>query len=179
MRAFHAVAVLAVLGVLAGAASAAVVNLPNTSNTVTFTASVNEQCDVVALPSAVSFTVTDHTAATDSASQTVTINNLLLQNGKALKVSLQANAANFTAATGGSVTWAASDVSWNAATWANGTGAAGTLSNTIYTQLVTSAANAASLSTSELTFTLAGKDSVDRAGNHTLVATWKLESVTP
>jgi hypothetical protein len=32
------------------------------------------------------------------------------------------------------------------------------------------------VSTTGLIFTLAGKDTVDRAGNHTLVATWKLES---
>jgi hypothetical protein len=177
VRVFSVVAVLSALGLLSGAASAAIVVLPNQSSTVTFTANVSEQCDVNTLPSAVSFNVVDHTAATNSSSETVTINNILLQNGKGLKISLEANAANFTPPTGGTVTWAASDVSWNAATWTNGTGAAGTLSNTAFNSLVTSAANAATLSTTGLIFTLAGKDTVDRAGNHTLVATWKLESL--
>ena len=176
---FWIIAVLGVLGLLCGAASAAVVTLPNTSNTVTFTATVSEQCNVVALPTAVAFTVGDVTISTDSAAQTVTFNSIVLQNGNGLKVSLQANAANFTPPTGGSTTWAASDVSWNAATWTNGTGASGTLSNSAYNALATSTANAATLSTTGLTFTLAAKSSVDRAGDHNLVATWKLESVTP
>jgi len=176
MRVFQVVAVLAVLGLLSGVASAAIVTLPNSSNTVTFTANVSEQCNVNTLPAAVSFNVVDHTAATHSSSQTVTIDNILLQNGKGLKISLEANAASFTPPTGGTITWAASDVSWNAATWTNGTGAAGTLSSAAFNPLVSSTANAASVSTTGLIFTLAGKDTVDRAGNHTLVATWKLES---
>lgn len=40
-------------------------------------------------------------------------------------------------------------------------------------------ANAGEVSTSALVFTLAAKATVDRAGNHTLEATWKFSSFTP
>jgi hypothetical protein len=160
----------------AAGAPASIVVLPNTSNTVQFTATVSQQCDIVALPNAVQFTINNHMGTTDSPSQTVTVSNILLANGSRLQISLQANAASFTPPVDGTSTWAGSAVSWNAASWSNGTGASGTLSSTTANPLVRYAANAGSLSATDLTFTLAGNDAIDRAGSYTLVATWKIES---
>ena len=163
---------------LAGAASAVVVTLPNTTQTTTFTATVSEQANV-SVPASVAFNVTNVSADTNSADQSVSATTVVLSDGKALRVEIQAGAADFTAPSGGTVTWAAGDISWDAATWTNGTGSANALSSASYTTVATSSANAASLSASDLTFTLADKNTVDRAGDHTLAATWKFSSVTP
>jgi len=162
---------------MAGASLAAVVNLPNETQSTTFTATVSEQANV-SVPASVAFNVTNVSADTNSADQSVSATTVVLSDGKALRVEIQADAANFTAPFGGTVTWAAGDISWDAATWTNGTGSANALS-TSYTTVATSNANAASLSASDLTFTLADKNTVDRAGDHTLAATWKFSSVTP
>jgi len=163
---------------MAGASLAAVVNLPDESQPTTFTATVSEQANV-SVPASVTFNVINVSADTNnSVDQSVSATTVVLSEGKALKVEIKADVANFTAAPGGTVTWAASDISWDAATWANGDGSAASLS-TSYTTVATSDANAASLSTSDLTFTLADKNTVDRAGNHTLAATWNFSSFTP
>lgn len=157
-------------------ASAAVVTLPNSANGVTLTATVADQATIT-VPSAIAFTVNDVTSATDAtALQTVSITNVVLHDGKKVQVSLLADAANFTAPTGGSVTWAATDVSWDAPVWTGGTGTATNLT-TGGSIVATSTANATTLSTTLLKFTLAAKPTVDRAGDHTLTAKWKVESV--
>ena len=171
-----------VIGLLVSAslASAAVTTLPDdTSASVTFTATPSEQATVT-VPGTVTFDVVNVGAATNSV-ESVTVDSIVLTSGNALKISLKAAAAAFTAATGGSVTWEDGDVSWNAATWTNGTGAAGpgTLNPTTDTLVATSTANAPNCSSTNLTFTLAAKSTVDRAGNHTLACTWKFESFTP
>jgi phage tail tube protein FII len=169
------VASLGLLVVLSGVASAAMVTLP-TEPGVTFTATVAEQCNITDLPSAIGFNVLDHTIATNSAAQTVTLDNIVLLDTKKLKISIKASAASFTAAAGAGTSYTAGNVTWNdGGTWTNGTGATGTLA-TSYNEVVTSDANAASLSTTGLVFTLAARDDIDRAGNYTLAATWKLES---
>ena len=164
----------------AGAGSAAAqttVTLPDTSQTTTLTATVNEQARIQ-VPAGVSFTVGDVSSATASSAASVTISNIALASAtKQLKVSLQANAASFTPPVSGATTWSASDVTWNAATWSSATGAAGTLSNSAYNTVATCDADAAGCSTSALTFTLGAKSAVKRSGNHTLVVTWKFESI--
>lgn len=170
---------ISLLGVIARAASAqTTVTLPNTSQTTTLTATVSEQARVN-LPTAVAFAVANTSAATASSAQTVTIDQIVLTAGNKLKLSVKANATAFTPPTAGDTTWSPSDVSWNAATWTTGTGATGTLNNdaATYTQVATSGANAATLSSSTLTFTLAAKPTVTRAGAHTLAVTWKVESI--
>ena len=161
----------------AGAAAQTTVSLPDTSQTTTLTATLNEQARIQ-VPAGVSFTVNDVSSATASSAASLTISNIALASAtKQLKVSLQANAAAFTAPVSGATTWSASDVTWNAATWTNATGAAGTLSNSSYNTIATCDADAAGCSTSALTFTLGAKSGVRRSGNHTLVVTWKLESI--
>ena len=154
--------------------SATVVTLPNETQTTTFTANVSPQANF-SVPAGVTFNVTNVSADTNSAAQTVSATNVVMIAGASMMIYLKADAANFTAATGGTVTWAASDVTWNAATWTNvDTSYSGTLSSSSYNELVMTNTNISSTTTSNLVFTLGDKASVDRAGNHTLVCTWKI-----
>jgi len=172
--------VLAAGVLLAGAGTAHAqtsVTLPNTSQTTTLTASVSEQARVT-VPAGVTFNVTNITASTAASAASVTVDNIVLATAtKQLQVSLQANAASFTPPVGGATTWSASDVTWNAATWTNATGASGTMSNSAYNTVATCTADAATCSTTGLLFTLGAKSTVKRSGNHTLVVTWKFESI--
>jgi hypothetical protein len=92
-------------------------------------------------------------------------------------VSLQADASSFTPPSPGDATWAPDDVSWNAATWTNATGATGTLSDSGFNEVSQCTADTASCSTNDLTFTLAPNLTVKRAGNHTLVVRWKVDAI--
>ena len=180
MRRLTSVLTLGVALMLLGSAAvvAVVVPLPDTSQTTTLTAMVVPQADV-SVPSGVLFNVISIANSTDSTNQSVSATSLLMDAEEVLKIWLQANAANFTKPVGGAVTWAASNVSWNAPAWAGGTGSIGTLSNTSYNVVATSTLNAAALTTTALKFTLAAKPTVDRAGDHTLVCTWKFDCVVP
>ena len=175
---------LGVLGLTASIASATIVTLPNSTSGVTYTATVTDQCNVVALPSAIAFDVTDHTSATVATGATVTIDNIIVAQGKKIKLSLAPNATAFSNSLGfegaTSATWLSSAVSWgDGGEWTTGTGATGTMSGTAstYVAVATSGANAATLSTEEggLVFTLAANDSIVRSGAYTLDATWKIE----
>ena len=180
MRRLTSVLTLGVALVLLGSTAvvAVVVPLPDTSQTTLLTASVGTQADV-SVPSGVSFSVLNAHQSTDSTSQSVSATALVLHTGYYLRISLQANAASFTIPVGGSGTWAATDVSWNAPAWTGGTGVVGTLSNTSYNAVANSTVNATALSTTALKFTLAGNAAVERAGDYTLVCTWKFECMPP
>jgi len=170
------VAVCLVASVSAGYAQTSV-TLTDTSQTTTLTANVSEQARVT-VPSAVTFNVTNVTSTTAASAASVSVSSIVLATAtKQLKVSVQANAAAFTPPVAGATTWSASDVTWNAATWTNATGALGTLSNSAYNTVATCAADAADCSTTALVFTLGAKSTVKRAGNHNLVVTWKFESI--
>jgi len=162
----------------AGIAQAQVtVTLPDTSQTTTFTATVSEQARVT-VPATVTFAITDVSAGKAASAASVTIDNIVLATAtQQLKLSIQASAANFTPPVVGATTWSAGDITWNAATWTNATGSSGTLSSGAYTTVTTCAANAATCSTTGLIFTIAAKPTVNRAGSHTLTATWKVESI--
>jgi len=172
---------LSAMGILIAGVTAAgaqtTVTLPDTSQTTTLTATVGDQARVT-VPTGVSFTVSDITSSTVASPATVTVSNIVLATAsKQLRMSLQAEAAAFTPPVGGAASWAASDVTWAAASWTNASGAAGTLSNSAYNAVATCTADVSSCSTSGLTFTLAANTSVKRSGNHTLVVRWKLESI--
>lgn len=173
-----------VVALAAGMASATMVTLPNSDSTVTFTATVSDQCNVTTLPNAVAFAVTDHTLATDATGKTVTIDNIIVAEGKKIKLSLAPNTVDFGNTLGlagaKSATWLSSAVSWNnGGEWTTGIGATGTMSGTAgtYVEVATSGANAATLSnaTDGLVFTLAANEDIVRSGAYTLVATWKIE----
>lgn len=153
------------------------VTLTDTSQTTTLTANVSEQARVT-VPAGVTFNVTNVSSSTAATNASVSVDSIVLATAtKQLRVSLQANAASFTPPVAGATTWGAGDVTWNAATWTNASGAAGTLSNAAYTTVATCTADAADCSTTGLVFTLGAKSTVKRAGNHTLVVTWKFESI--
>ncbi|MDI6827733.1 MAG: hypothetical protein QME62_04525 [Armatimonadota bacterium] len=174
-------AVIMSMMLVASGVWATVVTLPDTSQTTTFTATVSEQANV-SVPASVTFTVNNVSENTSSTNQTVSATSIVLSDGKKLRIEIAPNAANFTPPSGGSVTWASSDISWNAPTWTGGTGNAASMSANVgtYTKVADMAtANAGEVSTSALVFTLAAKATVDRAGNHTLEATWKFSSFTP
>ena len=163
------------------AASADAVVLPDTSQTTTMTATVSEQCNIT-VPASFVWDVIDVASDTASDDQEVTITNIVLAAPtKQLKLSITANAASFTAPGGAGTTWSATDVSWNnGGTWTTGTGATGTLaSGGTYNEVATSTAGNATLSSSGLVFTLADKATVTKSGDHTLICTWKVESITP
>jgi len=159
------------------AAAQTTVVLPDTSQTTTLTASVSDQARVT-VPAGVTFAVNDITASTASSAVSVTVSNIVLATAtKQLRMSLQANATSFTPPVGGATTWAAGDVSWNAASWTNGTGSSGALSSSAYTVVATCTADTSSCSTTGLTFTLAANTLVKRSGSHTLTVRWKFESI--
>jgi hypothetical protein len=179
MRIKIVVAVGVMLVALSGARSEAqsAVLLPDTSQTTVFTANVSEQA-TVSVPAAVSFNVTNITNPTSASGSSVTVSSIVLGTAtKQLKVSVQANATSFTPPVSGATTWAAGDVTWNAATWTNATGAGGTLSSSSYNTVADCVADASTCNTTGLVFTLAAKPTIKRAGNHTLTVTWKFESI--
>lgn len=153
------------------------VTLTDTSQTTTLTANVSEQARVT-VPAGVTFNVTNVGASTAATGTSVTVSSIVLSTAtKQLRVSLQGNAASFTPPIALATTWSAGDVTWNAATWTNATGASGTLSNAAYTPVATCAADVADCSTTALVFSLGAKATVKSAGAHTLVVTWKFESI--
>jgi len=153
------------------------VSLTDTTQTTTLTANVSEQARVT-VPAGVTFNVTDVGSSTAANGASVAVSGIVLSTAtKQLKVSLQANAASFTPPVGGATTWSAGDVTWDAPSWTNATGASGTLNNAAYNTVATCAADVAECSTTDLVFTLGAKSAVQRAGSHTLVVTWKFESI--
>jgi hypothetical protein len=169
---------LALTLALVGTASAqTAVTLPDSSQTTTLTATVPEQARIN-VPSGITFNVTNIGTSTAASAATVTIDNIVLATGtKQVKLSIKAGAASFTPPAVGAATWSAGDVTWNNATWTNGSGAAGTLSSASFLEVATAAANAGSMTTSTLTFTLGANSGVKRSGNHTLSVTWMVEAI--
>jgi hypothetical protein len=158
------------------------VELPNSGQTTTLTASVSEQATIT-VPAGVTFNVTNVGGSTAASAVSVSVQNIVLASStKQLKVSLMGAAASFTPPVAGATTWSASDVSWTApngggGAWVNAVRNNGTLSSSSFVEVATCNADAASCSTTGLTFTLAAKPTVKRSGSHTLVVTWKFESI--
>ena len=153
------------------------VTLPDTSQTTLLTATVSEQARIV-VPASVSFSVGNIANSTAASAATVTIDRIVLATAtKQLKISVQAAAASFTPPSVGATTWSASDVTWNAASWTRATGVSGVLSAVSFTQIATCDAGVSDCATTDLTFTLGAKPTVGRSGAHTLIVTWKFESI--
>ncbi len=165
------------LGLPAASTAQTTVALPDTSQTTTVSVNVSEQARVI-VPTGITFNVTNIGASTSANPASVTVDRIVLATAtKQLKLSLQANSASFTPPVGGATTWAATDLSWNAPSWTNATGSTSTLSSTSYNAVATCNADATSCSTPGLVFTLAPNTAVQRSGTHTLVVTWKFESM--
>jgi hypothetical protein len=166
-----------VLAVSGGVFAQTTVTLPDSGQSTTLTADVSEQARVT-VPAGVTFNVTNIAAATAAANASVSVSNIVLDTAtKQLKISIKADAAAFTPSVSEATTWSASDVSWDAPSWTNGTGATGTLASGSFNEVATCDADAATCSTTELVFTLGAKTTVKRSGNHTLAVTWKFESI--
>lgn len=132
----------------------------------------------IAVPSAVSFSVTDVSSSTPGSPNptTISFSNAVLLSGKALRVSVQADASAFTPPNGSSIP--VSKVSWSTVGAAGGTGWNGTLSATSYTLVFQSDPSPTS-GHADLAWTLAAPGSGIRAGVHQLTIRWKVESITP
>ena len=168
--------IVALTAITAGMASAQVLPLPNETGTSTLAATVSEQASF-SVPSTVSFAVTNILVPTTSSAVSVTATNIVLANAsKTLHIMVRGNGPVFTPSVAASPTWVVADVSWAAATFTNGTGVLGTLAQT-YVGVATCAADVASCGTTNMVFTLAANPAVTRSGDHTLVMTWKFESI--
>jgi hypothetical protein len=166
-----------VVGIAATATAQTAVGLPDQSQSTTLTANVSEQARVT-VPASITFNVANVSAATAAAAASMTVQNIVLSSAsKQFQVSVRANAAGFTPPTVGAITWAASDVTWGNNAWTNATAAAGTLSDGAFNTVATCDAGATGCSTNALTFTLGSKATVTRSGSHTLVVTWRFESI--
>jgi hypothetical protein len=129
------------------------------------------------VPSTVNFNVTNILVPTASSPVTVTASNIVLATAsKTLHVMVRGNGPVFTPSVAATPTWVVADVSWGAATFANGTGVIGTMAQT-YVAVATCAADVTSCGTTNLIFNLAANPAVTRSGAHTLVVTWKFESI--
>lgn len=155
---------IAILGIAALAATVVSVGAQETVN--------------IAIPSAVSFAVTDVSRSTTGSPSptTISFSNASLTPGKALRVSVQADASAFTPPNGSSIP--VSKVSWSIVGAAGGTGWNGTLSATSYT-LVFQSDPSPTTGHADLAWTLAAPGSGVRAGIHQLTIRWKVESITP
>ena len=162
---------------VATAQAQTLVQLPDQTQTTTFTVNVSEQARVQ-VPANVTFTVTNVANPTTAPNASVTIDQIVLATAtKQLMVSMRANAPAFTPPAVGAATWTAGAVSWGAAAWTNATGVTGVLNSATFQQIATCTAGVANCSTNSLSFTLAGNPAVQLSGNHTLVVTWRFESI--
>ena len=132
----------------------------------------------ISVPLAISFPVTDVSRSTSGAPNVTTISfsNAILSLGKALRVSVQADAAAFTPPSGSSIPVA--NVSWNNLGANGGIGWNGILSSSSFALVFQSDPGRTSGHV-DLGWTLAAPGSGIRAGSHQLTIRWKVESITP
>lgn len=147
--------------------------------TTTMSAMVSDQTRVH-LPAGIAFNVTDVGRAIASDSVSILLDRIVLPTSTAqVRLSVQAAAPSFTPPVAGVTTWDAADVSWNEGQWSNASGAPGALSSSTYSAIVTCHADVSLCGTDRMSFTLAAKPAVSRAGNHTLTIVWKVEAIDP
>jgi hypothetical protein len=132
----------------------------------------------IVVPSAVSFPVTDVARTTSGAPNptTISFSGAVLGSGKALRVSVQADAFAFVAPSGSRIP--ASQVIWTTAGPVGGTGWNGTLGSSSYA-LVFQSDPARTSGHVDLAWALMAPGSGIRAGSHQLTIRWKLESIAP
>jgi hypothetical protein len=132
----------------------------------------------ISVPWAISFAVTDVSRATSGAPSLTTIgfSNATLSSGKALRVSVQSDAATFSAPSGPAIP--ASNVSWTNQGASGGIGWNGTLSSSSYA-VVFQGNPAATSGHLDLAWQLAAPGGGIRAGAHQLTIRWKFESIAP
>ena len=132
----------------------------------------------ITVPTSVGFNVTDITQSTTGSPNPTAFSytNADLALGHALRISVKANAPEFTSP--GGTTIPASSVSWITSSPVNGAGFNGTLSSASYTVVYQSQINPSS-GTVDLAWSIPAQGTGIRAGDHSLSLSWKVESVIP
>jgi hypothetical protein len=137
-----------------------------------------QQVVIITLPSAVGFSVTDVNQATTGSPNPTSVSfttvSLLLFH--VLRVSVKADA-DFSPPSGTAIP--ASRVSWTTSNASGSTGSSGTLSTASYGQVLQTNAGLIGSGGLNVTWTLSAPGTGIRAGTHTAVVRWKLESVIP
>jgi len=132
----------------------------------------------VSVPAFLGFNVVDVTRSTPGAPSpfSVMFSDAVLGPGDSIRMSVQANTSDFIPPAGPAIP--VTNVTWTTSNAVRSTGSSGTLLSDSYSQVLISNPNAASGSV-DLAWTLAAPGGGIRAGNHTLTASWKVESVSP
>ena len=136
-----------------------------------------QQTVKMTIPTGVSFTVNDVGVVTAGSPSTTVVGfsggTWPPPGGRRFVISIRADAANFTAPSGGSIP--ASYVTWTAST-GSGTASGGTLSSSAFAQVFRSPTNTPAGSV-DVSWELAALNALSnlRSGNHTLTVRWRLE----
>jgi hypothetical protein len=140
-------------------------------------AALSESVDIT-LPTTVSFGVRDIANNTTGSPNPTTISfvDAQLASGRALRISVKADAIGFTPPSGAAIP--VSYVSWTTSGAAGGSGSNGSLSFVTYNQVYQSNIDPVTGSV-DISWSLAPTDPGVYAGEHILTLRWKLESVTP
>jgi len=142
-----------------------------------FSVKAEETVDIT-LPTNVSFYVVKVNKTTETEPATLSYIDADLNSGNYLRISIKANAANFTRPSNVGDYIAANSVSWTTSSAQGGSGVNGTLSSDTYNIVYESNTDPTSGSLS-IVWNLAAPGSGIRAGGHTLNCTWKIESFLP
>jgi len=131
----------------------------------------------ITVPTSVTFYVFDVGSSTAADESTpISFSDASLTAGRSLRISVKAEAADFTPPGGDGIP--ASNVSWTTSGAVGGSGSNGQLSSDSYTQVFQSAPSPLAGGV-DLSWTLSAPGADIHAGNHTLVIRWKIESVAP
>jgi hypothetical protein len=128
----------------------------------------------ITVPATVGFAVTNVGASTtgNPSATTVSFSSLSVTGTHVLRISIKADS-NFIPPSGAAIP--ASKVSWTTSAALNGTGNSGVLSTTTYNQVFLAGAGKKNGSVN-VSWTLAAPGTPLRAGTHTVIVRWKLES---
>ena len=130
----------------------------------------------VTLPATNTFNVQNVQLATGGTRTTITWATTGNFSGNHFRLSVRADAANFTVPASGRNPIPATNVSWTIVSATNGTGVNGTMSSSGYTALY-NAGNGKKNGSVTVDWNIAAPGSNIRSGNHQLTLRWRLESV--
>ena len=140
-------------------------------------APVRAQNVTITLPTTNTFVVRNVLLATGGTRTTITWSAAgNFSGGNHFRISVRADAANFTVPATGRNPIPASNVSWTIVSATNGTGVNGTVTSSGYTALY-NAGNGKKNGTVTVDWNIAAPGSNIRSGNHQLTLRWRLESV--
>ena len=130
----------------------------------------------ITLPATNTFNVQNVQLASGGTRTTITWSSTGNFSGNHFRLSVRADAANFTVPASGRNPIPAANVSWTIVSATNGTGINGTISSSGYTALY-NAANGKKNGSVTVDWNIAAPGSNIRSGNHQLTLRWRLESV--